>query len=117
MTHQETVTLETRGHGDMHDLTGRVGDVVARSGIETGTVHAFNVGSTGVITMISLLMRPPWFTTCNVCSAVVGSGAGISSSVISTRCSSQLGKEPPTSQVSVAPAGRPSTRTIAVSSK
>lgn len=52
MTHQETVTLETRGHGDMHDLTGRVGDVVARSGIETGTVHAFNVGSTGVITMI-----------------------------------------------------------------
>lgn len=52
MTHQETVTIETSGHGDMHDITGSVGDVVARSGIEIGTVHAFNVGSTGIITMI-----------------------------------------------------------------
>lgn len=49
MIHQEEVTVETSGHGDMHDLTGPVAAVVEASGVRTGTAHVFNVGSTGVI--------------------------------------------------------------------
>ena len=33
----------------MHDLTGKVAAVVAASGVRTGTVHVFNVGSTASI--------------------------------------------------------------------
>jgi secondary thiamine-phosphate synthase enzyme len=49
MTHQEQITISTTGHGDMHDLTGKVAAVVAASGVRTGTVHVFNVGSTASI--------------------------------------------------------------------
>jgi secondary thiamine-phosphate synthase enzyme len=49
MTHQSELRLETQGHGDMHDLTDDVDRVVADSGIATGLVHVFNVGSTGSI--------------------------------------------------------------------
>jgi secondary thiamine-phosphate synthase enzyme len=49
MLHQERITLETRGHRDMTDLTDRVTRVVADSGITRGTVHVFNVGSTGAV--------------------------------------------------------------------
>ena len=49
MTHQETLKLETRTHGEMHDITGAVADIVRRSGIQTGLVHVFNIGSTGSI--------------------------------------------------------------------
>ena len=33
----------------MHDLTDEVLAIVRRSGIQTGTVHVFNVGSTAAI--------------------------------------------------------------------
>lgn len=33
----------------MHDLTEQIGSVVARSGIRTGLVQIFNVGSTGAV--------------------------------------------------------------------
>ena len=33
----------------MHDITAEVAAVVSRSGIQTGTAHVFNVGSTGTI--------------------------------------------------------------------
>lgn len=49
MVHQEQITIETTGHRDMHDLTSRVASIVAASGIQTGTVQIFNVGSTGAI--------------------------------------------------------------------
>ena len=49
MTFQKRVTVSTNGHGDIHDLTGEVGRIVTDSGIATGTVHVFNVGSTGAI--------------------------------------------------------------------
>ena len=49
MVHQQQIQIDTSGHRDMHDITDAVAEVVARSGIETGTVHVFNVGSTGVI--------------------------------------------------------------------
>ena len=34
MTHQQQLTLKTRGHGDMHDLTARVNDVVRQAGMK-----------------------------------------------------------------------------------
>ena len=49
MVHQEQLTLQTRGHRQMDDLTGRVAEVVRRSGIKTGTAQVFTVGSTGAI--------------------------------------------------------------------
>ena len=33
----------------MHDVTGEVAQIVNESGIKAGTVHVFNIGSTGVI--------------------------------------------------------------------
>lgn len=33
----------------MHDITFQVAEIVRESGIETGIVHTFNVGSTGVV--------------------------------------------------------------------
>ncbi len=52
MTHQENIQLNTTGHGDMHDITADVATIVRRSGIQTGTVHVFNIGSTAVVGMI-----------------------------------------------------------------
>ena len=49
MVHQEQLTLSTRGHGDMYDLTEQVAAVVARSKVRTGLVHVFNVGSTSAV--------------------------------------------------------------------
>ena len=49
MTHQDSLTLQTRNEGEMHDLTPEVAAIVRESGIRTGTVHVFNVGSTGSI--------------------------------------------------------------------
>ena len=49
MTHQDTIELHTSTHGETHDITGQVGRIVSESGVQTGIVHVFNVGSTGVI--------------------------------------------------------------------
>ena len=49
MTFQREITLNTEGHRDIHNLTSEVETVVKESNIETGTVHIFNIGSTGVI--------------------------------------------------------------------
>ena len=49
MNHQEEIQIDTAGYRDIHDLTGAVSAVVDRSGVETGTVHVFNVGSTACI--------------------------------------------------------------------
>jgi len=49
MTYQQQMTIQTRGHGDMHDLTEQVSAAVATSGIKTGTVTVFNVGSTAAV--------------------------------------------------------------------
>lgn len=46
---QRQIRLSTSGHRDMHDLTGEVAAIVADSGVASGLVHVFNVGSTGVI--------------------------------------------------------------------
>ena len=52
MVHQDRVRIHTNGHRDMHDITAKVAEIVTRSGIRTGTVNIFNVGSTAVVGMI-----------------------------------------------------------------
>lgn len=49
MTHQQKISIHTSGHGDMHDLTSDVAEIVAASGVQTGTVNVFNVGSTAAV--------------------------------------------------------------------
>jgi secondary thiamine-phosphate synthase enzyme len=49
MTYQQQVSINTTGHGDTHDLTEKVSAIVAASGIQTGTVNVFNVGSTAAV--------------------------------------------------------------------
>jgi len=49
MTHQQQISLATKGHGDMHDLTAQVAAVVEASGIKAGVVNVFNVGSTAAV--------------------------------------------------------------------
>ncbi|MFZ0864365.1 MAG: secondary thiamine-phosphate synthase enzyme YjbQ [Candidatus Sulfotelmatobacter sp.] len=41
--------VTTKGSGDMHDLTEQVAAIVTSSGIRTGTVNIFNVGSTAAL--------------------------------------------------------------------
>ena len=52
MTVQQQISLRTSGHGDMHDLTEQVASIVGRSGIRTGMVNVFNIGSTAAVGMI-----------------------------------------------------------------
>lgn len=49
MVYQQEIYIETSGHRDMHDITGRVAEVVESSGVRTGSVQVFNVGSTGAV--------------------------------------------------------------------
>ena len=52
MVHQQQLQLSTSGHGHIHDVTSEVAAIVEQSGIRTGVVQVFNVGSTGVIAAI-----------------------------------------------------------------
>jgi secondary thiamine-phosphate synthase enzyme len=47
--HQDEIPLDTLGDHDIHDVTPQVVAIVSASGITTGTVHVFNVGSTGAL--------------------------------------------------------------------
>lgn len=49
MVFQKRIEVSTSGHRDIHDLSDRVGRIVADSGVSVGTVHVFNLGSTGAI--------------------------------------------------------------------
>lgn len=49
MVYQRQILLSTNGHGEMHDLTEQVGQIVAESAIRVGMVNVFNIGSTGGI--------------------------------------------------------------------
>ena len=49
MTYQRQFSITTKGHGDMHDLSEQVASVLRSSGIQTGTVNVFNVGSTAAL--------------------------------------------------------------------
>ncbi len=52
MVHEETLTLRTAGHGDMHDLTDLVQRVVEATRVQTGIANVFAVGSTAAIGVI-----------------------------------------------------------------
>ena len=49
MVYQQEISITTKGHGDMHDLTAQIARVVSSSAIRSGTVNAFNVGSTAAL--------------------------------------------------------------------
>jgi len=49
MVRQATITRKTSHNGDMHDLSEEVTHIVASSGIMTGTVTVFVIGSTAAI--------------------------------------------------------------------
>jgi secondary thiamine-phosphate synthase enzyme len=49
MVHQQQISLPTKSHGHMQDITGHVASIVRSSAIRTGTVHVFNVGSTAAV--------------------------------------------------------------------
>ena len=49
MTYQQQISLSTKGHGDMHDLTEQIALIVNSSGIKTGLMHVSNVGSTAAL--------------------------------------------------------------------
>ncbi len=49
MNYQQQIPVMTKGAGDMHDLTEQVAQIVTSSGIQTGTVNIFNIGSTAAV--------------------------------------------------------------------
>jgi secondary thiamine-phosphate synthase enzyme len=49
MIHQDEIHIQSRGHRDMHDLTASVAAIVERSGVSSGIVHLFNLGSTAAL--------------------------------------------------------------------
>ena len=49
MSHQQQIALNTKGHGDMHDITGQVAAAVKSSGVKIGVVNVVNVGSTAAV--------------------------------------------------------------------
>ena len=49
MVHQEQLSFETTGHRHMADLTDQVAAIVGRSGVKTGIVQVFCVGSTAAV--------------------------------------------------------------------
>lgn len=50
MVETQEIRVQTRGNCDVVDITGRVSEAVAQSGLAEGTVTVFNVGSTAGIT-------------------------------------------------------------------
>ncbi len=46
----EEISVQTKGYGDLVDITGSISDVLKSSGINRGILTVFTVGSTGAIT-------------------------------------------------------------------
>jgi secondary thiamine-phosphate synthase enzyme len=49
MSYQQKISLSTKGHGDMKDITEQVAAVVHSSGVKVGIVNVFNIGSTAAV--------------------------------------------------------------------
>ena len=49
MIYQREIQLQTSQHGQMHNLTDEIAQVVGESRVRSGLVNIFNVGSTGAI--------------------------------------------------------------------
>jgi thiamine phosphate synthase YjbQ (UPF0047 family) len=54
MSYEQQISIRTKGSAEMHDLTRQVAAVVTSSGIQTGIVNIFNVGSTPAVGTIEL---------------------------------------------------------------
>ena len=52
MVHGEEFTIQTKGFSDIHDVTGRVGQIVDNAGITDGIVTVHAIGSTASISTI-----------------------------------------------------------------
>ncbi len=52
MVFGEQFLIQTKGFSDIQDITGKIQDVVVKSGIREGLVNVFAVGSTASITTI-----------------------------------------------------------------
>ncbi len=52
MVFQKNIRISTRTHGEMHDVTGSVQEIVGESGIAAGMVNISVVGSTAGISTI-----------------------------------------------------------------
>ncbi|RJO62478.1 MAG: YjbQ family protein [Dehalococcoidia bacterium] len=52
MIKTETLELQSKGHGDILDLTARVAEIVTQSKLKDGIVTVFVIGSTAAITTI-----------------------------------------------------------------
>ncbi len=52
MVYQQQITLQTNGHRHMHDLTGELAEVVKQSGVKTGMVQVFALGSTAAVSVV-----------------------------------------------------------------
>ena len=48
--HIDSISIKTRGDGDVRDITGALGECIRRSGIVNGIAHVFCPGSTGGLT-------------------------------------------------------------------
>ena len=49
MLYQHQLVIQTTGHRDMQNVTEQVQSMVNQSGVQAGTVHLFNIGSTGAL--------------------------------------------------------------------
>ena len=49
MIYQHEIHLQTSQHGQMHNLTDEIAQVLGESKVRSGLVSVFNVGSTGAI--------------------------------------------------------------------
>ncbi len=52
MVYQQQFSVQSDGHGQMNDVTGNVGEIVAVSGIKTGVAQVFAVGSTSAVSVV-----------------------------------------------------------------
>jgi len=52
MVYQQQFSIQSSGHGDMHDVTGKVAEAVERSQIATGVASVFAVGSTSAVSVV-----------------------------------------------------------------
>ncbi|MEA1950138.1 MAG: secondary thiamine-phosphate synthase enzyme YjbQ [Planctomycetota bacterium] len=52
MVHQEQITFDTNTHGEMHDLTDKITQVVDASGVQAGVAQVFAVGSTSAVSVV-----------------------------------------------------------------
>ena len=49
MVFQQEIAIKTGRHGEMHDITVQVAQIIEDSGVGAGTAHVFNVGSTAAV--------------------------------------------------------------------